>query len=83
MRSVLDVNLYFLVLVDIGGVVLRERTFNNLPVDAQDADLRPYSESSIFLNSCQSMACLSLRMERLQGALFPVVRVNGTQNVQN
>ena len=40
-RSVLDVNLYFLVLVDIGGVVLRERTFNNLPVDAQDADSAP------------------------------------------
>ena len=41
MRSVLDVNLYFLVLVDIGGVVLRERTFNNLPVDTQDADSAP------------------------------------------
>lgn len=41
MHSALDVNLYFLVLVDIGGVVLRERTFNNLPVDAQDADSAP------------------------------------------
>lgn len=40
-RSVLDVNLYFLVLVDIGSIVLRERTFNNLPVDAQDADPVP------------------------------------------
>ena len=38
MRSVLDVNLYFLVLFYIGSVVLREMTFNNLPVDAQDAD---------------------------------------------